>query len=99
MAFRLIKGRRPPETLGRWAAAAGGRGSGDADMTSWENTGTQSNVLPSGVQQLGLNAGLLPPERNILTYSCPVLKPVICAGCCKAGGGHAALALGRVPTK
>jgi len=22
MAFRLIKGRRPPETLGRWAAAA-----------------------------------------------------------------------------
>jgi len=68
-------------------------------MTSWENTGTQINVLPSAVQQLGLNADLLPPERNILTYSCTVLTPGICAAFWKAGGGHAVLSVGRIPAK
>lgn len=98
MAFRLIKGRRPPETLARFAVGLAGRGTSDAAQTSWDTEITLFVTQPPAIRELSLDFDSLPPSKVTLSGYCGTTRPGIAAAFWTAGGGHSVLCVGRIPS-
>ena len=97
MAFRLIKGRRPPETLARFAVGLAGRGTSDAAQTSWDTEITLFVTQPPAIRELSMDFEMFPPTKVTLSGYCSTTRPGIAAAFWRAGGGHAVLCVGRIP--
>jgi len=100
MVYRLLKGRRPPETLGRWAveiATNENRGGGAFAFRDWNQSGTLLSVLQRALTELGISSTL---HRSTVTAGALIgmampTKPAICQVELAGGGLHSIVSVGR----